>query len=166
MWTGYTPSSRQSTLLTSPIAGPSISPTSTYPPEIYASHRKSLSKVIEMDDTPSSSTSASTTGAQLVARDYALHSGNTRKDEVESETEEDSFRPMSPRKPLDSPIEEGVGGSYRLNRLMINTYLNISNLLDLRNLDQRLYDLHRHQQSVSQYHIQWAPKHQLSHLED
>jgi len=62
-----------------------------------------------MDDTPSSSTSASTTGAQLVARDYALQSGNTQKDEVESETEEDSFKPMSPRR-LDSPIEEGVGG--------------------------------------------------------
>jgi len=113
MWSGYTPSSRQSTLISSPIAGPSLSPTSTYPPEIYAprqQNRKSLSKVIEMDDTPSSSTSASTTGAQLVARDYALQSGNKQKDEVESETEEDSFTPISPRRPLDSPIEEGVEG--------------------------------------------------------
>jgi hypothetical protein len=115
MRSGYTPASRQSTLVTSPIAGPSISPTSTYPPEIYAprrQNRKSLSKVVEMDDTPSSSTSASTTGAQLVARDYALQSGsgnNVQKDEVESETEEDSFKAMSPRR-LDSPIEEGVGG--------------------------------------------------------
>jgi hypothetical protein len=113
MLSGYTPSSRQSTLVTSPIAGSSISPTSTYPPEIYAprrQNRKSLSKVVEMDDTPSSSTSASTTGAQLVARDYALQSGsgNTQKEEVESETEEDSFKAMSPRR-LDSPIEEHVG---------------------------------------------------------
>jgi hypothetical protein len=115
MWSGYTPSSRQSNIVTSPIAGPSISPTSTYPPEIYAprlQNRKSLSKVVEMDDTPSSSTSASTTGAQLVARDYALQSGSgntVQKDEVESETEEDSFKAMSPRR-LDSPIEEGFGG--------------------------------------------------------
>jgi hypothetical protein len=114
MRSGYTPSSRQSTLVTSPIAGPSISPTSTYPPEIYAprrQNRKSSSKVVEMDDTPSSSTSASTTGAQLVARDYALQSGSgntVQKDEVESETEEDSFKAMSPRR-LDSPIEEHVG---------------------------------------------------------
>ena len=76
-----------------------------------------------MDDNPSSSASASTTGAQLVARDYALQSGNTQREDVESETEDESFRPISPSRPLDSPIEESVGERYMPPESIHDNYL-------------------------------------------